>query len=411
MLLNGGGIEGAQSITFSCDPGITRTVPVSTSGSRTTKLIIHSRASSFQVSYGASIGAGISIFRIPGLLRQILKRLGRLRAKTGVRIGKQILVQRIAPRSQTGGSNELDHVLFDTPHLGSLENLGISLVKDGVIDRGILSGWPAPPDAPWRPRSNASPASIGVVVHLHYRDLWPEIEWFVRNIPVPFRLLVTLSAPEQGPDAALAARIRSYFPDAVVKTCENRGRDVGPFLSLLRDRSLDGCDLICKIHGKKSPNPEEATVRRIWRRRCLLDLLGHPSRIEEIISLLSGPGDVGMVGPGALLHPKPVDGPDTDANREHVCALLKARGIEMAPGDYQYFAGTMFWLRREALDLVRSLQLAAEDFPPEPAPKDGSLAHAAERLFGISTRHAGLKLVGLPELGTALALGGRAAEP
>ena len=232
--------------------------------------------------------------------------------------------------------------------------------------------------------------------------------WFVRNIPVPFRLFVTLSAPEQEDDAALAARVRSCFPDSVVQICENRGRDIGPFLSLLRDGSLDACDLICKIHGKKAPNPDEQVVRRVWRRRCLLDLLGHPSRIEEIVSLLSGPGDVGMVGSGVLLHPKQADRPsDADVNRDRVNGLLKDRGIEIARDDYQYFAGTMFWVRRSALDLIRGLDLGADGFPPEPAPKDGSLAHAAERLFGISTRKAGLRLVGLPELDTALALGGR----
>ena len=47
-----------------------------------------------------------------------------------------------------------------------------------------------------------------------------------------------------------------------------------------------------------------------------------------------------------------------------------------------FYAGTMFWARREVLEPLRRLHLLQSDFPEEQMQRDGELQHAIERLFG-----------------------------
>ncbi len=45
--------------------------------------------------------------------------------------------------------------------------------------------------------------------------------------------------------------------------------------------------------------------------------------------------------------------------------------------------GSMFWARRDALRRLLTLPLAFDDFPREPIPPDGTIAHALERTLLI----------------------------
>ena len=56
-----------------------------------------------------------------------------------------------------------------------------------------------------------------------------------------------------------------------------------------------------------------------------------------------------------------------------------------------FFGGTMFWVRPEALSPLRKLKLS-EAFPEEKGLLDGGLEHAVERLFSTAVVAAGYKL-------------------
>ncbi|MCX5578964.1 rhamnan synthesis F family protein [Kaistia terrae] len=85
---------------------------------------------------------------------------------------------------------------------------------------------------------------IAIVVHLYFHDLWPEFEDALRRVDAPFHLIVTLN--ELDPDA----RMRACFGRCQVVVYPNKGRDVGPFMQLLREGFLDGFGFVCKLHGK-----------------------------------------------------------------------------------------------------------------------------------------------------------------
>ena len=55
----------------------------------------------------------------------------------------------------------------------------------------------------------------------------------------------------------------------------------------------------------------------------------------------------------------------------------------------RFSAGTMFYVRRSDLQALLDLELGEEDFENEEAQLDGTMAHALERLFFVSSKISG----------------------
>ena len=72
-------------------------------------------------------------------------------------------------------------------------------------------------------------------------------------------------------------------------------------------------------------------------------------------------------------------------------ALATEMGVAADAVRLDFFAGTMFWVRPEALTPLRKLKLAAR-FADEKGQNDGTLEHAIERLFSVSVVVAGFRL-------------------
>src|SRR5262249_49799582 len=142
--------------------------------------------------------------------------------------------------------------------------------------------------------STRSQPRIAVVLHLFYLDLWPQICRHLRMIEEPFDLIV--SVPDDRRDEAEAV-IQADLPSSQVIGVENRGRDIGPFLDLLRSGRLDRYDYLCKIHGKKSPHRDDGNE---WRRDLLDDLLGGPEAVRHLIGWFDANPRAGLVGPTGL---------------------------------------------------------------------------------------------------------------
>ena len=86
-------------------------------------------------------------------------------------------------------------------------------------------------------RGHRAAAKIAVVAHIFNADLWPEMVEAFRNIPEPFDLFVTLVT---GASDNLATTILQRFPGAHVLFVDNHGRDIYPFLALIRTGALSG---------------------------------------------------------------------------------------------------------------------------------------------------------------------------
>ncbi len=253
------------------------------------------------------------------------------------------------------------------------------------------------------------PPRFAVALHLFYRDLWPEFERALRALDQPFHLIVTTTAF----DADFEARVRGAFPRAEIHVYENRGRDVGPFLQLLHEGRLDAYPLICKLHGKRSgAEGPRMLFGEVWRRTNVADLIGSKRQVEKILDRFETAPHVGMIGsPRFRLPNEFIQHQSAWAeNREATLALAARMGI--APKDFRldFFAGTMFWIRQEALAPLRTLDLALADFPDENGAMDGEFQHALERALGAAPPAAGMFLDSAPVAGEPDELRGVFAE-
>lgn len=255
------------------------------------------------------------------------------------------------------------------------------------------------PEKPWRP-SVISACKFGVALHLYYTELWPEFAIFLNTIRRPFHLWIT----HCGMDNALRGRILKTFPQARLIRVENRGRDIWPFLSLLNAGAFDGCDAICKIHSKMTLHGSgtgETLLGSRWRRRVLYDLLAF-GRADMIAGKFEHDSSLGIVGPRSLRIPN--DRYDlsiawgSDEFRGNALEIARRMGAPMSDSDLDFFAGSMFWTRRAALEPLRQLALRRGDFPDEQGQLDGATHHALERLFSRSAQKAGFTIGDVPAL-------------
>ncbi len=272
-----------------------------------------------------------------------------------------------------------------------MRNIGVELDGDLVAKYPeLLYGWPA--ELAPAPQATARPASVpvAVVAHIYYEDTWPDIAGALRGLTIPFDLIVTTVA---GRERLIEAIWREY-PRAQIEIMENRGRDIGPFLSLLEGGRLDGYRYICKVHGKKSIDAGRKTyMGELWRRRILFDLLGRPGAANTAVGMFERDPSIGMIGPKAFRLPNENYPEDLSwaANRPLSLKIAERMGVPADEFRLDFFGGTMFWVRPEALKPIKNLRIAA-DIPDESGLTDGDLPHALERVLATSVLVAGYKL-------------------
>ncbi len=273
------------------------------------------------------------------------------------------------------------------------DTANIGVVADGDLAARhpeLLQGWPVKVGAATQAADPHPAAAVAVVVHIYYEDTWPDIAGALRGLTVPFDLIVTTVADRE----RLIQAIRRDYPRAEIEVVENRGRDVGPFLALLERGRLDRYKYICKVHGKKSIDARRKTyMGAMWRRRLLFDLLGAPGAADAVIELLERDPLVGMIGPRVFRLPKEGYSEDLSwsANRSMTLKIAERMGVPPEKFQLDFFGGTMFWVRPEALKPLANLGLAA-DMPYESGRIDGDLPHAVERVLATSVLTAGYRL-------------------
>jgi FMN phosphatase YigB (HAD superfamily) len=236
----------------------------------------------------------------------------------------------------------------------------------------------------------------GVMAHVFYADL---IEEFIRDlsrIPIPFVLMV--SVVDEATRTQATARF-STLRNAVkvdVRLVPNRGRDIAPMLVAFREE-IRTLDVVCHIHTKKSLYTGNELGN--WRRYLVDSLLGSESRIAWILGMFQATPELGMVYPESFAT-VPLTAHTWLSNKDHARLLGSQLGIEVDPDAYLDFAaGSMFWVRVEALRPLLSLGLTVESFPEEMGQTDGTLQHTIERMFVQALRQRGMIVGVLPSNG------------
>jgi lipopolysaccharide biosynthesis protein len=224
-----------------------------------------------------------------------------------------------------------------------------------------------------------------VVLHLYYPDLWEEFYAHLSTLDGNFDLFVTIPKNVDFREEV----IRAQFSNVYIYRCENRGRDILPFLTVFSAIYPLRYKYICKIHTKKSEHLRDGLH---WRQDILEKLLGSRERIALAKRAISETPEIGILGPqGHVVSSRFYLG----ENIGLVEKLALSVGIPFDGAPFSFVAGSMFWFRPEAFARLILMKIAPSDFEPEENQLDGTLAHAFERFFGLLATSSGYQLAEL----------------
>ena len=255
------------------------------------------------------------------------------------------------------------------------------------------------PQGPWlldiiRPEHPApvrNPPGPPTALHLHiyYPDLTAEmLQSLTANHGTRPDLFVTVSSGEGLREVAETAdKLRIAIKDIVV--VPNRGRDVGPLLTLLGRRFIKDYEIVGHLHSKRSPL-FPGLFGETWRTFCVENLLGGKhAMMDLILDRFARNPKLGLVFP---CDPRIIG---WTHNRRPAEALLDRMGIAANLPEHFFFPmGTMFWARTDAIAPLLEIDLGWNDYPPEPLPLDGTILHAIERLLSVVAQHRGFEISG-----------------
>ncbi len=225
-----------------------------------------------------------------------------------------------------------------------------------------------------------------VFVHAFYTDVLEEILGDLALVQTPARLVVTCP-PERAEsvrEAILSAGLDCPFD--VIET-ENRGRDVLAFLEAMKRVSVPADAIILKLHTKKSTHREDGAH---WRREMFDELLASET-VESALHAFASDSSLGLVAPAKHLAPITTY---IGFNQERIETLLKRGGWKSIDTQTDVFAaGTMFFVRRKSFDSILALNVTRDEFEAEAGQKDGTMAHALERMFGLVILREGGRII------------------
>jgi lipopolysaccharide biosynthesis protein len=232
-------------------------------------------------------------------------------------------------------------------------------------------------------RPKTDPPAV-VICHCHYPELVSELLDYLDFLPAGAEVHLTSSDLNVLQDFREGWRLRQVRLNAL--RVENRGRDVGPFIAVVQQLSLNDETPVLKIHGKRSlysPNGEA------WRRDMLNDLLPSEAGVEAVLTTFGSEPRLGMLGPrGSYVSDLSYWG----ANSSRVKKLVEnASGVKPGESDLGFYAGTMFWFRWGALKDVLATA-SADGFEAEEGQRDGTYAHVLERALPMIARAKGWQL-------------------
>jgi lipopolysaccharide biosynthesis protein len=241
--------------------------------------------------------------------------------------------------------------------------------------KDVLSAFPADGQRREQP-------PLHVVVHAYYPDILEEMLGRLRRVDRPFSLTVTTPSERAAAVQAAFARADLSCPFQLIEV-ENRGRDVLAFLEVLRRTPMTDDTIILKVHTKKSAHREDGSD---WRREMLGCLMADDV-IEQTLDAFAADPALGLVAPAKYLAPITTY---IGYNQARIEALLRRAGWSSLDMEADAFAaGTMFFVRRRNLDPMLALGLNRDDFEVEAGQRDGTMAHALERMFALAVLREG----------------------
>ena len=240
-----------------------------------------------------------------------------------------------------------------------------------------------------------------VLAHVYYPELWDELAGYLGNLPEG-RFVLYVNLVDTTLSHALVSRVRDRFPCSRIYISENRGRDIGGFVRLLRNIRIDDYRMYGLFHTKMSPYFQKygaSMVRdgktvtpdggKIWREQIFTALLGTRARAAENVDRMLEDETIGEIAPASCRRQ------EIGKNPEKYHALLDRLDIGADARDVEFASGTMGFLRADVLrrvfEGIRGLPFEKGDGQSMEFHMDGQWGHAVERIIGNVVRDMGYR--------------------
>lgn len=214
-------------------------------------------------------------------------------------------------------------------------------------------------------------------------------------------MLIALLANEVRPDLFISVKdeagkkiaenlLKDYPAKVEILIAPNRGRDIGPLLTLFREQLRTGYDIIGHMHSKTSVHIQDRSYAELWEKYLTTNLLGDGKKNKAADTIIQTLYDDEGIN---LIFPDDRNGISWAKNRPAAQRLAPRLGVEQLPNYINFPVGTMFWATNRLMQPFFDLELDWSDYLREPLPVDGTNLHAIERLFGVMNQKISNKVV------------------
>jgi lipopolysaccharide biosynthesis protein len=228
--------------------------------------------------------------------------------------------------------------------------------------------------------------NVGVLVHLYYEDTFESINKYLKNLKKPLNVKFYFNLVKKSSNTlSLKNKILKHYPDAVIISSSNIGKDIGGKLNLIKVwlDSKNSHEFLIFCHDKKSPHMKGDGGKK-WRDQLLTGILNYQNIIKTIHSF-DNLKNIGMTGSykwlrsGSILK-NMICG--STKNKKFISNYLNMCNFNKTK--VSFIGGTMFWVKA---DLFRKFftQYEPEIFLrdlEEGDVREPSRTHAFERIFG-----------------------------
>ncbi len=227
---------------------------------------------------------------------------------------------------------------------------------------------------------------LGLQIHAYYHEMLVEIIARLNLNKIRPDLLLSVTQPIENRD--LLYCLEKYSGRVNIRVVENRGRDIGPFLTAFHEEIQNNYDIIGHFHTKKTNDQKDKSIGKKWFDFLLENLLGGKARMADIIiGKMAQEKKIGLVFPSD----PHING--WDENQKIGKKFLHQLGVKEFHQEFNFPIGNMFWARTDALKPLFALNLKNEDYPEEPLPHDGTILHALERIMPAVVEKEGYEVV------------------
>jgi glycosyltransferase involved in cell wall biosynthesis len=228
-------------------------------------------------------------------------------------------------------------------------------------------------------------------LHLFYPDIAREL---IDRVARLGRADIDILATYAGTLDPAIDRALDRIPGRVVRVeTPNRGWDIGPLLHLLPIIRDEGYEAVCHLHTKKGDSGYAAE----WRAIGYDGLIRDNDLVTRLLAAFADAPGLMLAGPASLYKSA---ASHQFGNADILSQLAPKLMAPLYPlADWGFFAGSLFWARPALLERIAGLAA----FEGHDTDRDGTLAHALERLIGLAPVALGGE-VGLVDEEGALAL-------